>query len=293
MSTDKSQNADKEPTSDEAPAIFATIHHKSEQRPDGYTPEELSELNRLANGLDQKQSKKPKTLLIASLTVLATTLIVTGSVWAMKNNAENKARAAREALALASPPPPIPQPPQNNSNSLDALEVYFTPAQATVRGFFIGQDKQAARLAAEERDMIVYELTEHRDNFYSYSPSCVEQIETSKRGPFWNCQEAGGAIYENGTIKRFHLTPAAFGIERISLHEFVQAITDNFQVSDFRLESDTKLVEGRRVGQFEWVPCEAYVGSLASGTKVEVSACGFGVLSAKFEASPTDNAKFD
>lgn len=31
------------------PALFATIHHKSDARPDGYTPSEIEELNRLAN----------------------------------------------------------------------------------------------------------------------------------------------------------------------------------------------------------------------------------------------------
>lgn len=32
------------------PALFATIHHKSEHRPDGYSPEDIEELNHLANG---------------------------------------------------------------------------------------------------------------------------------------------------------------------------------------------------------------------------------------------------
>jgi hypothetical protein len=32
------------------PALFATIHFRSEQRPDGYTDEEIVRLNELANG---------------------------------------------------------------------------------------------------------------------------------------------------------------------------------------------------------------------------------------------------
>ncbi len=38
------------------PAIFATIHFKSPERPDGYTSEQIAEMNRLANA---DQSEKP------------------------------------------------------------------------------------------------------------------------------------------------------------------------------------------------------------------------------------------
>ena len=31
------------------PALFATIHHRSDERPDGYTPEDISWLNVIAN----------------------------------------------------------------------------------------------------------------------------------------------------------------------------------------------------------------------------------------------------
>jgi hypothetical protein len=31
------------------PALFATIHHQSEQRPEGYSPDDIEELNNLAN----------------------------------------------------------------------------------------------------------------------------------------------------------------------------------------------------------------------------------------------------
>lgn len=40
--------ADK-PSDDQIPAIFATIHFRSPERPNGYTPEDIAELNRLAN----------------------------------------------------------------------------------------------------------------------------------------------------------------------------------------------------------------------------------------------------
>lgn len=31
------------------PALFATIHHKSDTRPDGYTPEDIEDMNNAAN----------------------------------------------------------------------------------------------------------------------------------------------------------------------------------------------------------------------------------------------------
>lgn len=37
------------PAGNEIPALFATIHFRSEKRPDGYTAEEIAELNELAN----------------------------------------------------------------------------------------------------------------------------------------------------------------------------------------------------------------------------------------------------
>ena len=48
-----------EETDEAIPAIFATIHHKSEHRPDGYTPEEIEELNRAANAHIPELNKKP------------------------------------------------------------------------------------------------------------------------------------------------------------------------------------------------------------------------------------------
>lgn len=41
------------------PALFATIHHKSDTRPDGYSPEDIEDLNNAANAhLPHLQTKK-------------------------------------------------------------------------------------------------------------------------------------------------------------------------------------------------------------------------------------------
>lgn len=41
------------------PALFATIHFKSPQRPDGYTDADITELNRLANLHNDTQDDDP------------------------------------------------------------------------------------------------------------------------------------------------------------------------------------------------------------------------------------------
>lgn len=41
------------------PALFATIHFKSPQRPDGYTDADIAELNRLANQHNDAQDDDP------------------------------------------------------------------------------------------------------------------------------------------------------------------------------------------------------------------------------------------
>lgn len=41
------------------PSLFATIHHKSDKRPNGYTPEDIEDLNNTANAhLPHLQTKK-------------------------------------------------------------------------------------------------------------------------------------------------------------------------------------------------------------------------------------------
>ena len=37
------------PTPSDIPVLFATIHYRSEERPEGYTDEDIAELNEAAN----------------------------------------------------------------------------------------------------------------------------------------------------------------------------------------------------------------------------------------------------
>lgn len=55
-SDDKEPSADEEP--DEFPALFATIHFKSEHRPNGYTAEEIAEINRYLNSPEYRRRTK-------------------------------------------------------------------------------------------------------------------------------------------------------------------------------------------------------------------------------------------
>lgn len=46
---DRTAPADEPERERKIPALFATIHFRSPERPDGYTAEEIAELNELAN----------------------------------------------------------------------------------------------------------------------------------------------------------------------------------------------------------------------------------------------------
>lgn len=43
-----------------SPALFATIHFQSDERPDGYTDEDIAKLNDLANGRGSSTQSKAK-----------------------------------------------------------------------------------------------------------------------------------------------------------------------------------------------------------------------------------------
>lgn len=46
----EAETADVDPSNtDDIPVLFATIHHQSEQRPDGYTADDIAELNNAGN----------------------------------------------------------------------------------------------------------------------------------------------------------------------------------------------------------------------------------------------------
>lgn len=45
----------------DVPALFATIHFRSDQRPDGFTDEEIARLNEVANAKDPRPIPRPKT----------------------------------------------------------------------------------------------------------------------------------------------------------------------------------------------------------------------------------------
>ncbi|WP_158916057.1 hypothetical protein [Caulobacter sp. S45] len=51
MSDDAARTGDLPSEDKDFPALFATIHHRGESRPDGFTADEITELNELANGL--------------------------------------------------------------------------------------------------------------------------------------------------------------------------------------------------------------------------------------------------
>lgn len=61
MSDDKNgSDREAKPAPARIPALFATIHFRSERRPNGYTDEEIVRLNELANREeDEEEDKAP------------------------------------------------------------------------------------------------------------------------------------------------------------------------------------------------------------------------------------------
>ncbi|GAW41507.1 hypothetical protein SH203_01915 [Brevundimonas sp. SH203] len=76
--THDTSSSDDEPV---IPALFATIHHQSDERPDGYTAEDIEELNRLANQRRRKRLPQRRTLYIAGGAFVLVGALLAGTVW--------------------------------------------------------------------------------------------------------------------------------------------------------------------------------------------------------------------
>lgn len=63
------------------PALFATIHHKSEDRPDGYSDDDIGELNRLANGKAEAPLKGKRALLAGGAAALVIMGLAGSAIW--------------------------------------------------------------------------------------------------------------------------------------------------------------------------------------------------------------------
>lgn len=118
---------DHKPSDDKAdgPALFATIHHQSDERPDGYTAEDIAELNRLANGAG-KSRRRIKWVWIASAGVIVAGLLA-AAPWAMI--AWDKVRP-KSVSEMAAATPPSVEAPSTPAEDLSALRRYFAPSSS-------------------------------------------------------------------------------------------------------------------------------------------------------------------
>jgi hypothetical protein len=66
---------------DNGPALFATIHHKSDERPNGYTAEDIAELNRIANRRRGTMSPRHGGLYLAGSGIALVVLLAAGAAW--------------------------------------------------------------------------------------------------------------------------------------------------------------------------------------------------------------------
>ncbi len=55
-----SDKPESDPKPKDIPALFATIHFRSEERPNGYSDEDIAELNDLANGRSSSNPTRGK-----------------------------------------------------------------------------------------------------------------------------------------------------------------------------------------------------------------------------------------
>ena len=66
---------------DNGPALFATIHHQSDERPNGYTAEDIAELNRIANRRRGTMSPQHGGLYLAGSGIALVVLLAAGAAW--------------------------------------------------------------------------------------------------------------------------------------------------------------------------------------------------------------------
>jgi|GEM_PF-5498888 len=305
MSADDHPKTDTNNEASEAashPALFATIHHKSEDRPDGYSDDDIGELNQLANGKSEAPRKEKRTALLASAAALVLVAGVVGGAWAIKAWEGSRSPTEPSSAPTTTPEsePYIPEP----------VETYSTPGVTEVRGVSVGQLRGSVAAAIEERDMILIDngggpilemhfalpAYESASSLYIATPQCFDELRRRENMTpdeanslaalrMADCKLAGRVFYDaDDRVKAFYFTPAGLDIDRLTLKDFAQAIVDNTDVE--RLESEQRRLVTLGFDGF----CEEYLGTALQNVRVKVSECGF--MRAQFELSPTDTANF-
>lgn len=288
---------DQEP---EHPALFATIHHRSDERPDGYTHEDIAELNRAANA--GRHSNKRRNIWIAVGTGV-TLLVLAGTPWALMawDNIEAEPAVPTVDMNVAAPDVPSVAPPPEDYPAASYLEV---------RGLHIGQSRDEVLFNTENRGMIAVEnggsplmemhfgLPSHESGMtlYPATPECSEELDrrdamtpdekNSLAAMQMNaCKLAGRVLFDaDGNVEAFYLTPRGFEIEQISLQDFAQAVVDNHGIDSLKPEQQRLRTLG-----FDGY-CTNMRGVGLADVRVNVSDCGF--MRVQVERSSTSAANF-
>lgn len=304
MTDDKYTNGEPE----NIPALFATIHHRSDERPNGYTPEDIAELNRLANERPAGPQKMWNPLWIAGAVAGVLGIGAACTPWILM--AWDDAQDARRDRAAAAAVPTNPEA----SSSSDATNPAPTadvqaPAYMDVKGIYIGQYREDVATAVTTRGWMVgpdnsplmemhFAIPRHEaaEALYIDEPACREGLErranqtsdeaNSVAGPrLEGCQLAGRVFYDStGAVTAFYVTPEGFGIDQITIEDFAQAIVDNHEVKHL----EPQQVRLRTLG-FDGY-CTDYLGTGWPNVRVKVSDCGF--MRVQVETSATSNADF-
>ncbi|MBB5745217.1 hypothetical protein [Brevundimonas variabilis] len=291
------------------PALFATIHHRSEDRPDGYTADEIDELNRLANDLPLPARKMRRGLWIVGALIVITAVGVAGTPWILI--AWDNAKDARQQRELAFANIPTSEPSSLGDTTLPPppAEDVQAPTYMDVRGLHIGQYREEVAPSIISRGWMIgpdsspmmelhFAIPRHEaaDTMYLDESECREALEkkanqtpgeaNSLAGMLLvGCRLAGRVFYDaDNVVKAFYVTPAGFNLDRITIEDFAQAIVDNHEVDNL----EPQQVRLRTLG-FDGY-CTDYRGTGLPNVRVNVSNCGF--MRVQVETSATSDADF-
>jgi len=232
------------PSSDDEPvipALFATIHHQSDERPNGYSAEDIDELNRLANQRrsDRKPHARRMPLYIAAGVLVIIAALLVGAVWIsptwipgqIVNAAKTGDRAKLEQL--------VDFPGIRAALKTDAKEMM----KATYRSEIAASGDPLAMMFSGIGDSIV-EATADTMVDQLITPLALEKAASGRDVQFSLFGEARNAfpefIYAQGTEPTFTVKGRYLTFSR---YEFTLRSID----SDRRLN-----VQMRRTGPFSW-----------------------------------------
>ena len=234
--THNTPSSDDEPV---IPALFATIHHHSDERPDGYTAEHIEELNRLANQRRRKRLPQRRTLYIAGGAFVLVGALLAGAVWMSPMWMPGRIVKAAEIGDRSKLEKLVDFPAIRMALKIDAKDMM----KATYRSEIAASGDPFAMMFSGIGDSIV-EATADTMVDQLITPLALEKAASGRDVQFSLFGEARNAFpefrYARGTAPTFTIKGRYLTVSR---YEFTLRSID----SDRRLD-----VQMQRTGPFSW-----------------------------------------